>query len=132
MRILDLSGTSITDDGLSEIVSLTKLERVCLPQTLITDAGLRHLKGLGNLQYLDLEAIPMTDAGLECIKGLTSLRSSSGEQMPVGCRSKSSGRPQEPAGIVDQRITGDGSRHRKIREIAAGINPPAMEQESMT
>ena len=61
---LSLSGTQVTDSGLSNLKGLTKLSRLSLGKTQVTDAGLVHLKGLTNLTWLDLEGTRVSDAGL--------------------------------------------------------------------
>ena len=76
---LDLVGTKVTDDGLSRLQSLTRLERLSIGsqtgQSVITDAGLAHLASVPNLRHLVVVGTKTTDAGLERLKGLSKLQS---------------------------------------------------------
>jgi uncharacterized membrane protein len=71
---LDLSGTGITDEGLSAVAPFRNLTRLHLNRTKISDAGLRHLAGLQQLEYLNLYGTGVTDAGLQSLAALKKLR----------------------------------------------------------
>jgi Leucine-rich repeat (LRR) protein len=74
LEILWLSGNkSITDDGLQELASLTKLNNVDLSYTGINGQGLRHLSGLSELIVLNLERTQCTDETTETVGQMTSL-----------------------------------------------------------
>jgi len=49
---LHLDRTSVTDDGLAQLQSLTQLEYLNLYGTKVTDAGMGHLAKLANLRQL--------------------------------------------------------------------------------
>ena len=69
LRVLDLSGTQITDAGLAHLAGLTNLKVLNIGETGITDAELVHLAGLTNLQELDLTGCQgITDVGVEALK----------------------------------------------------------------
>lgn len=65
LRVLNLSGLPITDDGLACLESKAELIELRLCHTRITDAGLTHLSHLKRLGTLDLSETAVTDAGLE-------------------------------------------------------------------
>jgi Leucine-rich repeat (LRR) protein len=65
---LDLSCTSITDEGLAHLKGHKKLVRLSLDDTPVTDAGLAHLAGLKGLTVLMLNGTKVSDAGLAHLK----------------------------------------------------------------
>ena len=71
---LDLSGTRVTDAGLSTVALFRNLTRLHLNRTRITDSGLRQLAGLQQLEYLNLYGTGVTDAGLQSLAALKRLR----------------------------------------------------------
>ena len=71
---LNLSRTSVTDAGLSQLTAHTQLRRLNLAQTGIGDAGLRSLTPLKKLEYLNLYGTAVTDAGLVHLRGLAALK----------------------------------------------------------
>ncbi|MHC4503423.1 MAG: leucine-rich repeat domain-containing protein [Planctomycetota bacterium] len=72
---LGLSRTQITDAGLANIEGMTRLTSLGLSHTRLTGSGLVYLKGMTELRYLFLSGTPLTDAGLAHIKGLPKLQS---------------------------------------------------------
>jgi hypothetical protein len=54
LQTLDLSFTSIGDEGLAHLSDRVNLKHLNLSRTRITDAGLKHLRDLTNLESLDL------------------------------------------------------------------------------
>ena len=74
LAVLNLSRTSITDEGLKTLESLPNLRKLHLENTKITDGGLAHLKNLKSLEYLNLYNTAITDAGLTDLQGLTNLK----------------------------------------------------------
>jgi internalin A len=70
---LSLDRSPIGDSGVARLQGLTKLRSLELGGTRITDAGLKHLKGLTALNYLGLNSTPITDRGLVHLKGLSDL-----------------------------------------------------------
>lgn len=65
--------TKITDDGLSSLSALTRLESLVLSGNLITDDGLLHLQPLDQLRELDLSLLALTEAGLMHLTPLKNL-----------------------------------------------------------
>jgi len=74
LAVLNLSRTSITDEGLKNLENLPNLRKLHLENTKITDAGLAHLKNLQNLEYLNLYGTAVSDAGLTDLQGLKNLK----------------------------------------------------------
>lgn len=70
----NLTGSSMTDAGLSRLEGLTDLQLLCLPDTQVGNNGLAHLKGMGQLWMLILWKTKVGDSGLSHLKGLTRLR----------------------------------------------------------
>ena len=62
---LHLNHTQVTDAGLKELASLTKLRTLGLERTQITNAGLKELARLKQLQMLWLADTQVTDAGVD-------------------------------------------------------------------
>ena len=73
LESLDLSDTKVTDTGLVHLAGLADLWSLGLRKTVVTDAGLVHLKGLTRLTELSLGGTKVTDAGLVHLEGLTEL-----------------------------------------------------------
>jgi len=71
---LDLSGTRVSDAGLSALARMPNLTRLSLANTAVGDAGIRHLAGLARLEYLNLYGTRVSDAGLDALRGLGGLR----------------------------------------------------------
>lgn len=71
---LNLSGTAVTDEGLSKLAKFTQLRRLNLSLTGITAAGMRHLAGLKNLVVLNLYGSKVGDGAEEAIAALPSLK----------------------------------------------------------
>lgn len=75
LKGLDLSGSNITNEGVSHLTSLPALERLNLSGCQITDDSLHALSRLTNLQHLNLNYTYITDvAPLNHLTGLKSLR----------------------------------------------------------
>jgi hypothetical protein len=83
--VLDLTDTSVTDDGLRHLKRFGKLRHLNLASvapawanakrlTPITDAGIAHLD-LPNLLALRLHGLPISDAGLKSLPDLPALNS---------------------------------------------------------
>jgi hypothetical protein len=73
LRVLDLSGTRITDSGMASFEGLGEFEWLSLWQTDVGDKGIAHLRGLRNLQHLDLRRTKTTNSGLVHLKTLPRL-----------------------------------------------------------
>ena len=71
---LDLSGTRVTDAGLTTVAQFHNLTRLHLNRTRVSDTGLKQLAGLQQLEYLNLYGTGVTDAGLQSLAGLKKLR----------------------------------------------------------
>ncbi|MBT6483106.1 MAG: hypothetical protein HOK71_00365 [Planctomycetaceae bacterium] len=70
---VNLHDTSITDDGLRNLSSLTNFRWLVLDRTRISDDGLEHLSGLTNLQGLYLNDTDITGDGLKHLGKLANL-----------------------------------------------------------
>ena len=64
VKLLDLSGTQVTDEGLAKLKGLKGLETLNLNDTGITDEGLTHLEELKSLTDLRLANTNITNEGL--------------------------------------------------------------------
>lgn len=71
---LDLTGSLVTDQGLSVLAGATKLRSVRLGETAVTDAVMDTLCALPALESLNLFATKVTDAGVERLAALANLR----------------------------------------------------------
>ncbi len=71
---LDLSLSSITDEGMEHLKRLTRLKVLELFHTAITDAGMVKIEGLTNLEFLDLSVTAVSDSGLTHLRRLSRLR----------------------------------------------------------
>jgi len=71
---LSLTGTQVTDAGLTVLARFPNLTRLHLDRTRVSDAGLASLAGLTRLEYLNLYGSAVSDSGLSQLSGLTSLR----------------------------------------------------------
>jgi len=63
LQRLKLSGSDITDTGVTHLRGMTTLLMLELDFTQVTDAGLVHLEGLTNLEILSLRHTHVTDDG---------------------------------------------------------------------
>jgi hypothetical protein len=73
LQVLDLSNTRITDGGLTHVERLTDLRVLLLDRTGVTDGGLHRLAPLTRLDFLNLSHTAVTDAGLLRLQELTGL-----------------------------------------------------------
>jgi hypothetical protein len=73
LELLDLSGASVTDAGLSHLRSHGKLNDLSLTNTLVGDEGMSILAGLPKLEWLDLGGTKVTDAGVASLAESRSL-----------------------------------------------------------
>ncbi|HEX6212841.1 MAG TPA: c-type cytochrome domain-containing protein [Methylomirabilota bacterium] len=71
---LDLTGTAVTDAGLTALARFPHLTRLRLDRTAIGDAGLVHVGHLSRLESLNLYGTKVTDEGLSHLEELASLR----------------------------------------------------------
>ena len=68
-----LTGRSLTDEGLAQVAALKKIVRLNLRDTKVTSAGLGHIKGLTSLNRLHLERTAVDDSGTAHLAGLVNL-----------------------------------------------------------
>ena len=73
VKMLNLSGTQITDEGLKEVAKLQNLGSLYLRDTQITGASLKELTKLQKFYSLGLTATQITDAGLVEVAKLQNL-----------------------------------------------------------
>ena len=68
---LTLNGSlKITNAGLAQLRTLTRLQGLALERTNVTNSGMEHLEGLSELGYLSLNCTRVGDAGLKHLAGL--------------------------------------------------------------
>jgi hypothetical protein len=68
LQAIELSGTTVTDEGLAQLADLQNLRSMSLVNTPITDGGLVHLEKLLSLQFVWLPKNRVTQAGVESLK----------------------------------------------------------------
>ncbi|BCX49746.1 cytochrome c [Haloferula helveola] len=71
---LDLSGTTVTDEGLRSLAGAEKLRMLRLSETGVTDAGLDAVAGMVELESLNLYGTAVTKDGVMKISELPKLR----------------------------------------------------------
>lgn len=71
---LDLSRTGVTDEGLSVVATMEKLERLDLRETGVGDAGVEALATLPKLRTLGLYDTAVADEGLRILQDMESLQ----------------------------------------------------------
>ena len=74
LKELDLSGTKVTDGGLSNLAACRQLQWLSLSNTQITDSGLSNLAACRQLRALELVGTKITDAGLANLAPLNKLQ----------------------------------------------------------
>lgn len=74
LRLLDLSGTRVGDEGLVHLRRLDRLESLYLWDTAVSDEGLVSLGLLTSLRLVGLGNTAVTDAGLAHLRSLRGLR----------------------------------------------------------
>ena len=80
---LILSGTTITDESLSDIGQMPRLAALNLAHTQISDSGLQHLAELRGLEFLSLDDTHITDDGLKYLGKLNRLQDLSLENTAI-------------------------------------------------
>jgi hypothetical protein len=73
LRKLDLTETSITDEGLKHLKSLEYLRYLYLLGTTVSDAGIPELQGHSRLEQLCLDGTQVTDEGVKALEPLDRL-----------------------------------------------------------
>lgn len=74
LELLDLRDTAITGAGLVHLRKLQSLRRLDLSGTRVTDDGMQNLRNLSNLEFVGLASTRITDFGLDPLNGLANLR----------------------------------------------------------
>ena len=74
LESLDLSSTRITDAGLSACSALPLLSKLSLSGTSINDQGIRAFQSLAGLQSLDLSNTNVSDSAIPFLRGLPRLQ----------------------------------------------------------
>ncbi len=75
LESISLSGTKVTDEGLSVLTRLPSLQAVGIESSQITDAGLRHFAEIRQLKGLGIGSSQITDRGVEALLKCPSLQS---------------------------------------------------------
>ena len=68
IQSVDLAGSNVSAEMLSELGSLKHLEYLNLGNTQVTDAGLEHLKGLTSLKVLYVRDTQVTAEGMALLR----------------------------------------------------------------
>jgi hypothetical protein len=68
LQYLQLSGTRVSNAGLSHLSKLTGLKVLWLYDTPISDAGLAHLRGLTGLRVLNLRSTMVSASGVDALQ----------------------------------------------------------------
>ncbi|MRG98399.1 hypothetical protein [Polyangium spumosum] len=74
LRELDLSGTAISDGACAHLGRMAALETLSLDRTAVTDAGVRHLANVPRLRFLSLAGTGVTDRGAASLVDSTCLQ----------------------------------------------------------
>jgi hypothetical protein len=74
IRMIDLSGTKVGNQGLKELLRIPSLTILNLGNTQITNDGLKFLLDNPNVDSLSLENLNITDEGLKYVGQLTRLK----------------------------------------------------------
>jgi hypothetical protein len=74
MVSLDMSHTSVTDEGVKALASATKLKSLRLAETKVGDAALETLSKLSGLESLNLYGTQVTNQGVLKLSNLQGLR----------------------------------------------------------
>lgn len=64
LKVLELSDTAVTDEGIEHLRRLEKLESLDLARTAVTGRGFEALDALKNLRSINLDHTPVTDAAI--------------------------------------------------------------------
>ena len=70
LSLLDISDTSISDDGASQLATLVELETLGIYGTQITDSTVEIIARMPKLKMLNISFTAITDAGLLKLAGL--------------------------------------------------------------
>ncbi len=81
---LCLSYTSVSDDGLKQVVPLSRLDALHLEKTSVSDAGMKQLATMQSLRTLDVSQTKMTKSGLKELARLKKLQVLSLEGLGIG------------------------------------------------
>ncbi len=116
LRRINLSKTTITDEGLIAIARCQNLEQLRLASDRLSDDGLKCLGQLQQLRHLHLIGAPITDAGLvhlELLQGLESLYLDGSQVTDEGARRLSESLPNTHLHIdrAHPRLSAGGGNH---------------------
>jgi hypothetical protein len=64
----------VTDNGMKQVESMSKLKRLILWDTQVSSAGMKALSRLTDLEHLEIQNSPVGDIGLDSLKNLKKLR----------------------------------------------------------
>jgi hypothetical protein len=74
LEVLYLGETQVGDSGLINLEELSELRELWLRGTRVTDKGIKHLRGLSKLEVLYISRTSLSDDGMRVIKNLASLK----------------------------------------------------------
>jgi outer membrane protein assembly factor BamB len=83
LRVLWMTGTSITDAGFMQIAGLKKLERIWFGDTKITDVGMKVFTQLSELTDVSFYRIKVSDAGMQYLSNCKKLDNIHASDVPI-------------------------------------------------
>lgn len=111
LESLTLNFSGVTDAGLESIAKCTKLRHLELQGTQISDEGIGKLEDLARLEVLCLDFTAVTDAGMVCIAKHANLRDLMLTRTSItdeGLKCLSALRKLEKLGLMDTAISDEG------------------------
>lgn len=119
---VEIRGTTLSDDGLKSLCTLSHLQGLDISGSQITDDGIEHLNDLRDLVLLDLSLTNITDAGFAELQPMKSLGTLSLQGTQVSERSlphllKFSGMKSLflPLGFTEKTLHAFSERHPECR-----------------
>ncbi len=125
LEVLELGGTSISDECLEAVAGMPELQRLILHHTRVTRHGLKNLAKLHKLEVLELDHTDVVDAGVAHLSGLTSLRELRLDATLITDKALESLAPLkglERLNIADTVITNAGLKHLRGLESLQSVN----------
>ena len=65
---VSLDGTTVSDDDLAKLASLSLLQGIDISRTGITDAGLSHLEAMPQLRYINAQRTGLSELAVRELK----------------------------------------------------------------
>jgi hypothetical protein len=125
LKTVDLTGSSVGDDGLQYLKSAPEVRNLLLAHTAITDSGVSNLTCLRQLNYLSLAATGVTDEGISNLVSFRQLKELDLEGTRVTDSSVDylSALPLEMLNIRGTLITADGVVRLRRQNPGIAVSP---------